>query len=225
MLRTDGTVWSFGANLYGGLGQGTTGLSAPPAPVVGLTDVVRISAGEFQSMAIKADGSLWVWGRNAQGQLGIGSSADIALPVQLTALPFVADVSTGVFLSMAVDGTGTIWTWGDGTSGGLGNGDNSSSTVPLLVTTACSVLTTTPENDAPDALMLAPNPTSGRLWLQSSISAPLPISVSDIHGRTLHSTTLANEQRAIDLSPYDAGIYFVSVRTPLGVRVLRVIVE
>lgn len=56
-------------------------------------------------------------------------------------------------------------------------------------------------------------------------SATLPMAVLDIHGRTLRSTILTKEQRTIDLSSYDAGIYFVSVTTPLGLRVLRVIVE
>ena len=56
-------------------------------------------------------------------------------------------------------------------------------------------------------------------------SATLPMAVLDIHGRTLHSTILGREQRTVDLFLYDAGIYFVSVLTPLGVRVLRVIVE
>ena len=51
------------------------------------------------------------------------------------------------------------------------------------------------------------------------------MAVLDIHGRALHSTILGREQRTVDLFLYDAGIYFVSVRTPLGVRVLRVIVE
>lgn len=62
-LKKDGTVWAWGRNSSGQLGNGTTASSVrTPVQVKGLDNVVAIMAGKSHSMAIKADGSVWVWG-------------------------------------------------------------------------------------------------------------------------------------------------------------------
>ena len=70
-LKTSGTLWAWGANDYGQLGDGTNYSSTLPIQVNPETDWISISCGSHHSMAGKSDGSLWAWGNNDEGQLGI----------------------------------------------------------------------------------------------------------------------------------------------------------
>ncbi|MBL0226588.1 MAG: hypothetical protein IPQ16_13755 [Geobacteraceae bacterium] len=76
-LRADGTVWAWGDNSSGQLGDGTTTQRRSPVQVTALgSGNVAIAAGTYHSMAIKSDGTLWAWGSNANGQLGIGNTSN-----------------------------------------------------------------------------------------------------------------------------------------------------
>ena len=92
-LKSDGTVWSWGENYFGNLGDGTTDDKLLPVQVHGvddvgfLSDVVKISASQHHTIAIKSDGTLVAWGRNNCGQLGDGSFIDRYYPVQVVPIP------------------------------------------------------------------------------------------------------------------------------------------
>jgi hypothetical protein len=73
-LRADGSVWAWGANGSGQLGDGTTTQRTTPVAVSGLTGVVAIAAGGQHSLALGSDGSVWSWGANGSGQLGDGTT-------------------------------------------------------------------------------------------------------------------------------------------------------
>lgn len=68
-LKDDGTVWAWGRNNYGQLGDDTIIDRHTPVQVSGLTDVVQISSGDSHSMALKSDGTIWACGYNAYGEL------------------------------------------------------------------------------------------------------------------------------------------------------------
>lgn len=81
-LRNDGTVWAWGDNIYGQLGNGS--LTTPKTPVkVPLTKVIYIGTAVNSSYAIKSDGTVWAWGVNQNGQLGDGTRQDRVLPTQV----------------------------------------------------------------------------------------------------------------------------------------------
>lgn len=80
-VNWDGTVWSWGWNASGQLGDGTVPDSSTPAQVSGLEDVVSITAGPNHSVAADADGVAWTWGRNDFGQLGGGRSPNRRVPM------------------------------------------------------------------------------------------------------------------------------------------------
>ena len=82
-LKADGTVWTWGCNSIGGLGNGNNADNYLPAKVIGLKDVVAIAARDYHNVVIKADGTLWTWGFNANGQLGDGTITDRNVPVQV----------------------------------------------------------------------------------------------------------------------------------------------
>src|SRR5439155_1486868 len=69
-LKSDGTVWAWGANGLGQLGDGTTTDRRTPVRINSLTNVVSIACGEFHSLAVKADGTVWAWGDDSSAQLG-----------------------------------------------------------------------------------------------------------------------------------------------------------
>lgn len=85
-IKTDGTLWAWGANGYGQLGLGHVNDITAPTQVGKDRDWKRVSAGKTHSFAWKGDGSLWGWGNNFNGQLGNGSggtAAKIVVPTRL----------------------------------------------------------------------------------------------------------------------------------------------
>ena len=81
-LKSDGTVWAWGSNSNGQLGDNSTTDHAVPVQVSGLTNVTAIAAGVNFSLALKSDGTVWAWGYNGSGQLGDSSTTDRWTPVQ-----------------------------------------------------------------------------------------------------------------------------------------------
>jgi alpha-tubulin suppressor-like RCC1 family protein len=79
-IKTDGTLWSWGANTDGQLGDGTVIDRNQPTAIGTSRDWVKLTAGAAHTMALRVDGSLSSWGRNASGQLGIGSTANALTP-------------------------------------------------------------------------------------------------------------------------------------------------
>lgn len=132
-LKSDGTVWAWGRNDSGQLGNGTTSDSSVPVQVSNLSGVIAIAGGGFHSLALKTDGTVWSWGRNDFGQLGNGTTSDSTVPVQISNLSGVLAIAGGGFHCLALKSDGTVWAWGRNDSGQLGNGTSSSSTVPVQV--------------------------------------------------------------------------------------------
>ena len=79
----DGSLWAWGYNLYGQLGDGTTSTRLSPTRVAGLPPISAVAAGFSYSLAVGQDGSLWAWGRNDSGQLGDGTTSDRFAPVRV----------------------------------------------------------------------------------------------------------------------------------------------
>ncbi|MCL2048727.1 MAG: hypothetical protein FWG87_08365, partial [Defluviitaleaceae bacterium] len=122
-LKSDGTVWAWGANWNGQLGDGTTIGRNNPMQVTDLTGVTAISTGSAYTVALKADGTVWAWGQNSAGQLGDDTTTDSPTPVQVTGLTGVTAVSAaGGYHTVAVKTDGTVWAWGQNTDGQLGDG-------------------------------------------------------------------------------------------------------
>ncbi|WP_214107774.1 RCC1-like domain-containing protein [Acrocarpospora catenulata] len=121
-VAADRTVWSWGRNGSGQLGDGTTTSRLSPGPVPGLSDVVDVEAGAGYSLALRADGSVWAWGANDRGQLGQHDVVDRPAPVKVLGLTNVVDIEAGVAHNLAVKSDGTLWVWGDDTFGQLGYG-------------------------------------------------------------------------------------------------------
>ena len=114
MLRADGTVWSWGNNAHGQLGRATpTSFDATPARVPGLTNVVALSAGNDNTLALREDGTVWSWGHNVYGQLGRTTPTRFdSVPAQVTGLTGVVALAAGFGHALALREDGTVWAWG-----------------------------------------------------------------------------------------------------------------
>ncbi|MCD9021819.1 stalk domain-containing protein [Cohnella silvisoli] len=114
MLRTDGTVWSVGGNEHGQLGNGkqSTDIAVEPHQVVGLTDIIAVSAGDMHSLALQRDGTVWAWGGNGLGQIGNGTLKNALSPVKVDGLPTIVAIAAGKYTSLALGNGGEVWVWG-----------------------------------------------------------------------------------------------------------------
>ena len=133
-LLNDGTVRAWGDNEYGQLGNSSIDyFSNVPITVNGLSDVISVSGGFYNSIALLADGTVRTWGYNQYGQLGNNSTTQSNVPVTVSGLSNVAAVTGGLYSSMALLNDGTVRTWGSNSNGQLGNGTTTSSNVPVTV--------------------------------------------------------------------------------------------
>jgi alpha-tubulin suppressor-like RCC1 family protein len=132
-LRADGTLWSWGWNSWGQLGDGTTTNRLAPVQVTGPQVWRTVSAGHQHTLALDHLGQVWAWGYNGQGQLGDGTTTARSRPALVPGLQGVIAVSAGETHSLALKANGTVWAWGDNANGELGNGTTTASFVPLQV--------------------------------------------------------------------------------------------
>ncbi|MBN2128069.1 MAG: hypothetical protein JW741_01175, partial [Sedimentisphaerales bacterium] len=141
--RNDGTVWAWGQNWWGKLGDGTTTDRSAPVQVVDgaggfLTGMTTIAAGGEHSLAIKNDGATWSWGANSSGELGDGTTTDRLAPVQVVdgsggVLTGVTAVAAGRSHSLALRNDDTVWAWGYNYDGQLGDGTTNYRSAPVQV--------------------------------------------------------------------------------------------
>jgi len=111
-VSDDGSVWNWGGNQFGELGDGTTQFRDTPVRVVGLSGIRFVSKGERHRLAVDSDGRVWAWGQNEHGKLGDGTTVDRNLPVQVPGLTGVVSVYASSSYSLALKSNGTVWTWG-----------------------------------------------------------------------------------------------------------------
>jgi hypothetical protein len=132
-LKSDGSVWAWGLNTSGQLGDGTTTDRPVPAQISGLSGVVAVAAGANHSIALKSDGSVWTWGANYYGELGDGTTTGRSSPMQVSGLTGVVAVAGRGDQSLALKSDGSVWAWGYNYHGQLGDGTTTDRYSPTQV--------------------------------------------------------------------------------------------
>jgi alpha-tubulin suppressor-like RCC1 family protein len=139
-VRDDGTVWAWGLNSSGQLGDGTSTLRPQPVQVAGvsggvLTGIKAVAAGGNHSLALSTTGVVYAWGANGNGQLGDGTTTNRNTPVETQGLSHAVAVAAGSTHSLAIDDQGRLWAWGYNAHGELGQGTASGTaqTTPVQV--------------------------------------------------------------------------------------------
>jgi alpha-tubulin suppressor-like RCC1 family protein len=128
-VKTDGSLWAWGRNDNGQLGDGTTADRHSPVKI--MDSVVSVSVSWEFTMAIKTDGSLWAWGFNEHGFLGDGTTVNRRLPIKI--MDSVTLVSSGFGRTMAVRADGSLWAWGCNLGGQLGDGTTQARLSPVKI--------------------------------------------------------------------------------------------
>src|SRR5262249_16216048 len=122
-LSSNGTVWAWGHDASGEVGNGTTTSQIlSPYLIPNFSGVASVAAGEDFSVALKTNGSVWVWGESSNGRLGLGSvGPDVTTPTNIAALSNICLITAGSQQAYAIDTSGKLWMWG---YNGAWNGNN-----------------------------------------------------------------------------------------------------
>lgn len=139
-LLNDGTVWAWGWNSSGQLGDGTDTNRYTPIKVIGLNNIIAISAGESHSLALKNDGTVYGWGNNLNGQLGDGTTTTRTTPIQIPGLANIIAVEAGFQHSMVLRNDSTVWVFGFNGSGQLGDGTKTDRYSPIKVVSLNNII-------------------------------------------------------------------------------------
>lgn len=107
-IKEDGTVWSWGDNMYGCLGDGTAKEKLVPTQAIGISDVIDIAAGSHFTIALKADGTVWGWGMNYENRLGI-EGEETYVPVQIPNLHDIVVINADQLKTYALDKNGKVY--------------------------------------------------------------------------------------------------------------------
>jgi alpha-tubulin suppressor-like RCC1 family protein len=127
-IKTDGTLWSWGRNHYGQLGDGTGTNRSSPVQIAGTTWKMAVSF-KYHCAGIKTDGTLWTWGDNTYGQLGDGTTTGRNSPVQIAGTNWkTVGLKDGAMSAIKTDGT--LWSWGGGF---LGDNTSNSYSSPVQI--------------------------------------------------------------------------------------------
>ncbi|MEI6715084.1 MAG: autotransporter-associated beta strand repeat-containing protein, partial [Verrucomicrobiota bacterium] len=139
-VKSDGTVWATGWNVFGALGDGTTVDKSIPVLMPTLSNVTSSASGGAHSVLLKTDGTVWMTGYNGVGQFGNGNTTNAVLPVQTGTLSGIIMVSAGNQHSLFLKNDGTAWGAGWNTEGELGDGSVTHRSTPVQAGTLTGLI-------------------------------------------------------------------------------------
>ncbi|HVM66199.1 MAG TPA: EGF domain-containing protein, partial [Acidimicrobiales bacterium] len=132
----DGSLWCWGNDNYGQLGDGGTVYKDNPNLIDATGSWASVTGGTNHTCGIRKDGTLWCFGASTYGQLGLGAVTQATTPAQVGAATDWTVLAGGSYHTCgirAATGGRTLWCWGYNTDGELGNGSTTESTVPVQV--------------------------------------------------------------------------------------------
>ncbi|MBK9720875.1 MAG: T9SS type A sorting domain-containing protein [Saprospiraceae bacterium] len=133
IIKKDQSVWAWGANSNGQLGDGTKSRTNLAKLISNELNWSTISTGRSHTLALKTNGSLWAWGSNAGGELGDGTKQGKTSPVQIGSDFDGKSIDAALGFSLAIKSNGTLWAWGFNNYGQLGDGTTFDNPIPTQI--------------------------------------------------------------------------------------------
>ena len=133
VIKEDGSLWAWGSNLFGELGDNTTTDRRTPVRIGTDNNWTSVSAAANYTIAIRTDGSLWAWGYNGFGHLGDNTTTNRHAPVRIGSENNWTSVSAGGNRTFAIRADGSLWAWGSNWSGELGDGTTTERHAPVRI--------------------------------------------------------------------------------------------
>lgn len=140
VVDANGTVWAWGDNSYGQLGDGTTTASYTPVRVDDISNVIAVAAGSNHSVALTSDGQVYTWGTNSNGELGNGTYEGSNSPVLVDDISGIAAIAAGSNHTLALSNGGAVYAWGYNGNGEVGDDTFSNQTSPAYVLSSASAI-------------------------------------------------------------------------------------
>lgn len=197
-LKTNGTLWGWGNNEYGRLGDGTTNNQTTPIQI-GTDTWVDVAAGNYRAAGIKTDGTLWQWGSGIAMPDDTFLIPQSSIPVQVGTDNHWKSVVAGYFSYYATKDDNTLWAWGFN-NGYLGDGTSIHRASPILI--PCEQLGQQQFNQ--QVLVLYPNPIKDVLTL-NGVTNLQSYEVVNMVGQIVSRGSI--NENSIDLSSLSNGIY------------------
>ncbi len=169
-VKSDGTIWAWGMNQYGQMGNGTLNpLSGPQVTVPVLVSnslpggtinsPLQVTCGYRVGAALATNGTVWTWGSGSHGELGNGTFGTSYTPTPVTGLTNITAISAGWFHLLALKSDGTVWAWGNNPSGELGDGTTINRSIPVQVLNVSNIVVVSGGDDHSSALA-----ADGTVW-------------------------------------------------------------
>lgn len=134
-IRADSSLWAWGYNGAGQLGNGTLIDNASPILIDNTNKWKEIECGEAYNLALTKNNVLYAWGDNLYGQLGDGTTTNSNVPKKIGTDSSWLKIANGRFHSLAIKNNGTLWAWGRNNIGQLGDGTTTNRTSPIQIGT------------------------------------------------------------------------------------------
>jgi alpha-tubulin suppressor-like RCC1 family protein len=133
-IKTNGTLWAWGQNNVGQVGNNATSTINSPVQIGALTTWSQLSSQQQSSLVIKTDGTLWAWGINYYGNLGLNNATyAYSSPKQVGSLTTWSSIKAGRNNALALQSNGTLWSWGYNDAGQLGQGNTTTLSSPKQI--------------------------------------------------------------------------------------------
>ncbi len=139
-VKENGTVWAWGRNSAGQLGDNTSTNRSTPVLVPGLSRIISVTGGGEFSLALDSTGNVFSSGNNSSGQLGIGSTTNQHTFSQIYSLTGITAIGAGTLHSIALKNDSTVWTFGSNGYGQLGDSTTNDSSTPIKVKSLSGII-------------------------------------------------------------------------------------
>jgi hypothetical protein len=203
----DGSLWAWGDNFYGQLGDGTNIGKTTPVKIGSASDWKIIACGAEHTVSQKIDGTVYAWGNGQNGALGINNDASFNTP-QLVNISNVQYISCGSLHSLAIKNDNILWAWGYNGSTQFGNGTTANSLIPVEV--ACPTLTAIDFKETSFSFNVFPNPVKDILTIRNPSGVSFErVIITDLSGKKIREQT--GNQTLIDVSQLPPGMYLLQI--------------